>query len=288
MYTRLRKTTRLPLWLTALATGCGTTEPDLVPDTVDPVGVWRETRAEVSETTIRLLDDGRFDRTEADLTEESCVASSGSWTVEGDILTLRTTMVSGATSSQRAEFRIARTESGLDLTKDGESRVLAPSSDAPSCVDYGWGAWTGRFEVTIDGVPTSFNGLTARVDEDGGGLIIAHDSTPCVGCDAEEDLRMALDTSGRLVPGLYVVTRDPGADRTFVAFFNPAPGDPVFEGFSTDRIAPIGEFSLAEVRSDRIAGTFFVTVFPMVDGATSPTGATSAELTSGIVDLTYR
>lgn len=288
MIPSIRSSTFFSLSLVALAAGCGTTEPDATPDTVDPVGVWQETRPDVAEVTIRLLDDGTFTRTDADLVAESCVSSSGFWSVDGERLTLRVSEVGGAASSQRLEFDVDRSANALTLTGTEGVNVLEATPDMPSCVDYGWGAWTGRFEVTIDGVPTSFEGLTARVDEDGGGLIIAHDSVPCAACAAEEDLRLTLDTSDTLEPGVYVVTRDPSATRTFVAFFNPAPGDPVFEGFSTDRIAPIGEFALSEVRPDRIVGTFFVTVFPMADGATSPSGATSAELTAGVVDLTYR
>lgn len=288
MRTLILRTRRPTLCLIALAAGCGTMEPDLISSPIEAVGVWRETRTQVAETTIRLLEDGSFDRADADLAEQSCVMSSGTWTVEGDTLSLRVAMVGGVTSSQRADFEIGRIDGGLRLTRNGETSVLTVSPDSPSCVDYGWGTWTGRFDVTIDGAPASFDGLTARVYEESGRLIIAHDTVTCVGCAAEEDLTLVLDTPARLEPGLYVVSRDPAAVRTFSAFFNPAPGDPDFEGFSTDRISPIGELSLSEIRPDRIAGTFFVTVFPLADGAASPTGATSAELTSGIVDLTYR
>ena len=78
------------------------------------------------------------------------------------------------------------------------------------------------------------------------------------------------------------------APRSFFAFYNPAPEDDVFAGFNTDRIAPIGEFTLSAAAPDHIVGTFSVTVFPLADGAVAPDGSDSAVITDGTIDLRYR
>ena len=285
---RGRGTIRAILALSAavVVAGCDTTEPTVEPS--DPAGVWQAAEPDVSEVTLELAANGSFERISADLAARTCVRSAGRWSASDGTLVLEVTEEDGASATRREELGYRLVAGGLELSGDGATTTFAAVGEMPSCVDYGWGEWTGRLEAEVDGVVRAFGNLEVALDVAGGSMVVR--AYPCPDCPRDEpELVLEIDAGTEaLEPATYPVDNVPDAVRTFFALYHPDPGNPDFQGFTTERLSPPGEFVLSGVADDRILGTFFFQGNPRVEGETGPDGSTSVQVTEGVVDLTYR
>ena len=273
----------------ALAAGCGgVSDPEPEPTPLDPSGIWQYDEVDVVEITLELADNGSFERVEADRITETCSRTTGSWSADGATLLLDIDTRDGAPASGTESIPFQRQGGTLLLEIDGASVPWAPAFRVPSCVRYGWGAWEGRLEAEVDGVPVSFDHWTVDLDVDGGTLAVR--AYPCETCGPDDpELVLEIDgTPDPLVLGSYTVQNVPEPYRSFFALYHPDPGDPDFQGFTTERLSPPGELRLDEVADERVRTSFFFQGNPRADGEMSADGRTTVSVSEGIVDLTYR
>ena len=261
-----------------LGSACGVTEPESRPTRVD--GVWQSSRVGVAETTLDLAADGTATLVRADLAASTCEVSAGRWTLEGEEVVVRFTSIGGAPASGQERFTVA--SGGLASFRRLDRMI--------TCVDYGWGQWTGTLSITVDGVPRDFSVFDIDLDVDGGKLQVVGLSRACDGCPSDTpQLVVELDTgAGALTPGSFTVQNVAGASRTLYGFYHPDPGSPTFLGFNTTRLSPAGEFRLEELGLDRVTGSFGFRANPLADGQVAPDGSTTTLITDGEVRVTYR
>lgn len=270
--------TAVPTWAGCASSVDVPTAPD------DPTGIWRFSDAD-AEVTLELNADGTFERVTALFALMECGRTSGTWTVDEDRLELVLDATSGGTVD-RFTFAVS---AGLSLVDPGGERLFSRRSSGASCVDYGYGEWEGVLTAKIDGEDRSFGDIEIDVDIEGGSLRLTSRWRECPTCPAEApELVLALEAPERLVVRTYTVQNSPAAENTMFGFFHPDPGNPDFEGFSTERLSPPGEFALTAVADERVAGTFSFRGNPRSDGDVAPDGSTSTLVTDGVVDLTYR
>ena len=168
-------------------------------------------------------------------------------------------------------------------------RLFTPVPRGASCVDYGFGSWEGAVSATIDGEARVFDDIEVAIDIEGGFLRVASLWRPCPTCPTEDpQLTVEVEAPGELEAGTYTVQNFAGAEMTMFGFFHPDPGAPAFEGFSTERLSPPGEFVLTAVADERVSATFSFRGNPRTDGDVAPDGSTFTLVTDGVVDLTYR
>lgn len=264
---------------------CGgetTTEPVVT----SPEGIWRLTDSGVAESTLRLAPDGSFSRVVAGLAASSCASSSGTWRVDGETLRLQINTVANAPSSS-AESYVFAVESGrLRLGDTASSEQFTRTSSMVSCVDYGFGSWTGSLRAGVDGVELNFSPTDVLLDVDGGQIEI--EGLYVDGGD-ERQLFLQVDGSpGPLEIGSFTVQNVPGATNTLYGFYHPDPTSVTFSGFDTTRLLPPGTFTLSAIAPERVAATFSFRANPRVEGEVGPGGAMFAEIGSGRIDLVYR
>lgn len=269
--------------------GCGET-PIEIEEPVSPDGVWMVTVPGSSETSLRLADDGTFDRVIADLSGSTCSSSSGTWRLEGESLTLQTSVRDNAPSTGSETFTLSLDGSTLSLTDGGGTVSFSAGGSMPSCVDYGFGSWTGAFTGEVDGTAVTFSELDIRIDVDAGELEIRAEAEACDGCGAVPiELVLRVDTNaGRLEARAYTVQNVPGATNTLYGLYHPEPGSTSFSGFDTTRLSPPGTLSLTDVGPERAVGTFSFRGNPRVEGETASGGETFVEVEEGRIDLVYR
>lgn len=265
---------------------CGS--PVDVPDPVedDPTGVWQfsDTNEEI---TLELDADGTFQRVTAATTAMQCGRDSGSWSVNDDALVLSLDATSGG-GQDRFTFSVDGAVLILSET-GGAPRSFSTVAAGASCVDYGFGDWEGTLSATIDGDPLAFADVEVEVDIEGGSLRIVSLWRPCPTCPTEDpQLILEIDAPGELETGTYSVQNFVGAEMTMFAFYHPVPDDPDFEGFSTERLTPPGEFALMAVADESVSATFSFRGNPRRDGDTAPDGSTFTLVTDGVVELVYR
>ncbi|NNF14905.1 MAG: hypothetical protein HKN72_16880 [Gemmatimonadetes bacterium] len=282
--------TRLSV-LTVLAAGlvgggaCGGTVGVPMPDD-DPTGIWQFSDAD-SEVTLGLATDGTFERVDASIPSMQCGRVSGSWAQAGDELVLSLDATSGG-GQERFAFSVDGAVLSLTDAASG-TRLYSSVSRVASCVDYGFGSWQGTLAASVDGEALTFNDVEVDLDIDGGSLRITSLWRPCPTCPPEDpELIVEIDAPGELDPGTYTVQNFAGAEMTMFGFFHPDPGDPDFEGFSTERLSPPGEFVLAAVAPESVSATFSFRGNPRSDGNTPSDGSTFTLVMEGVVELTYR
>jgi hypothetical protein len=277
-------------WLAlALAlAACGTTDPEVVEAPL--ARIWQSSGTGAREVSLRLVPGGETALVEADLTARTCRSRSGSWSRANGRLALS---LSGGGASMPAEeraftYRVYADSLVLDGT-DGTT-TYRPATRMPTCVEYGFGTWTGTLSAAVDGVDRDFGDVSVRAAVGSGVLEITSASRPCPTCEPEQvELLLVLDASpGALTEGSYTVQNVPGADRTFYALHDTHPGDTTFPGFDTSRLSPPGTFVLTSVAVDRVVGTFSFRANPVSDGLNAPDGRTTVLVTDGRVDLEYR
>lgn len=262
----------------------GTVDVPMLDD--DPTGIWRFSDAN-SEITVELALDGTFQRVDAALAAMQCGRDGGTWSSTGDQLVLSLDATSGG-GQQRFTFSV---DGGvLSLTDAAGGTRLYPSvSRGVSCVDYGFGSWEGTLSASVDGEAFTFADVDVVLDIEGGSLRVTSLWRPCPTCPTEDpELIVEIDAPGDLEPGTYTVQNFAGAEMTMFGFFHPDPGDPDFEGFSTERLSPPGEFVLTAVAPESVSATFSFRGNPRTDGDTAPDGSTFTLVTDGVVELTYR
>lgn len=268
-----------------LLTACG--EESIVEPVpmISPVGIWRVSEAGVSESTLRLASDGSFARVVADLSGRTCSSSSGTWRVDGESLSIQIVAVNNGPASGSETYSFAIGGGQLTLGGTGVSGVFSSVSAMVSCVDYGFGSWTGTLAATVDGFEIDFQVVEIRVDVDAGELEI--DGSYVDGGD-ERLLKLQIGASGSLEAGVFTVQNVPGATETFYGLYHPDPGSATFSGFDTTRLSPPGTFTLTAITPERIGATFSFRANPRVEDEVGPGGATFAEIETGRVDLLYR
>lgn len=277
------------LALVATPIACGETPIDVV-DPVSPEGVWQVTVPGSLETTLRLADDGTFNRVVANLSGSGCSSSSGTWRVNGDALVLQTNVLENEPGTATETFTLSVDGSTLSLTDGSGTVSFAAAGAMVSCVDYGFGSWTGSFTAEVDGTPVTFSDLEVRIDVDAGELEISADAQACDGCAGVPiELVLRVDTNaGALEARAYTVQNVPGATNTLFGLYHPEPGSTSFSGFDTTRLSPPGTLSLSDVGAERAAGTFSFRGNPRVEGEMASGGATFVEVEEGRIDLVYR
>ena len=273
------------LLVAGLVAACGEESP-MVPAVVSPDGVWRVTQSGVSETTLRLAADGSFSRVRADLAGSSCSSSSGTWRADEGSLTLQITTVDNAPTSGSESYAFSIEGGQLALQGAGTPGDFSRAPSMVSCVDYGFGSWTGSLRADVDGVDIVFDVVSVRVSVDGGSIEI--EGSYSAGADERELLLQIDGGPGPLDTGSFTVQNVPGATDTFYGLYHPDPGSPTFSGFDTTRLSPPGTFNLTAVAPERVAATFSFRANPRVEGEVGPGGATFAEIESGRVDLIYQ
>ena len=278
----------LCLAVTVVLGACGVTEVAVAP--LDPAGVWQSTVDGVSETTLDFSADGSFERFSVAFSSETCTRESGTWRVDGARLSIGLDMRDGTPISVTESYDGAVEGGVLSLDAWGLAASFRSVSRMVDCVTYGWGAWTGRVAANVDGVDRTFDDLEVDLDVDAGTLRLTGHWRPCPACPREvPELILELGGSpGALEPATYSVQNAAGAQRTLFGFYHPDPGNPDFEGFSTERLSPPGEFVLVAIADERISGTFSFRGNPRSDGDVAPDGRTFTLLTEGVVDLAYR
>ena len=266
-------------------TACGEAST-VAPLPVSPEGTWRAAESGVSESTLRLSEDGSFTRVVADLSGRACESSAGSWRTEGDVLRMQVNAVNGAPASSVESYSFTLAAGRLQLEGTGFSGDFAAVSSMVSCVDYGFGNWVGLLRAEVDGVQIDFDLVTIGVDVDGASLLIEGQYSDSAG---ERFVKLQIDGSpGPLEPGSFTVQNVPGASDTFYGLYHPDPTSVTFSGFDTTRLSPPGAFTLTSIAPERVVGSFQFRANPRVEGEIGPSGATFADITSGRVDLTYR
>lgn len=280
---RLRVASVLAL---AVTYGCGSTEPVVE---LDPVGAWSTNAEGPQQTAVELGADGSFERITATFASETCMREQGTWSLAGDRITIALED-SGGGQIGTEQFDVSLGGGTLEFVGSGGSTTFTRIPAMLSCVDYGWGEWVGEVSADIDGDPRSFADFVVDLDVDGGRLRLQAQWRPCPTCPPEAtELELAIDgASGPLEPGTFTVQNDAGAERTFFGFFHPDPGNPDFEGFSTERLSPPGSFTVVEIADERISATFSFRGNPRVDGDVAPDGSTFTLVSDGVVDLRYQ
>lgn len=268
--------------------GCG--ESPVEPESLDIEGFWQLTEAGISESTFRFADDGTFVRVEADLVRRSCLSSSGRWREEEGSLTLEITVSDNMPTSTSQTYSVTLDASGLGLTTASFTGLYGDVTTMPSCVDYGFGAWSGAFSAEIDGEDVLFAVVDVELDIDAGTTTIRGEDVGCTSCpDGVREILLRIESQpDPLDPRTFSVNNDPGASDTFYALYHPDPASSTFSGFDTTRLAPPGTFVLSSVGPERIAGSFGFRANPRVEGDVGPNGETFAMAESGVVALTYR
>jgi len=273
--------------LAAALAGCGSTEPDATPASLDRV--WRATEAGAEETTIDLGTDGAARVVDADFSGLSCTSSAGAWTSDGSRLVLRLTPPGGPAESDVRSFDYEVFQDSLVLTSGGASTTFVPAARVPSCVSYGFGTWEGTLSARIDDVPQTFTNISVATEEISTGtleILACPDAvTPCGRDDAMLVLRLR-SPSGPVTPGNYPL----GDLQTgFYGLIDPFPDDPEFPGFDTLRLAPAGAFLLSSVAEDGVVGTFDFRANERANNSPpAPDGRTFVLVTDGLVNLEYR
>ncbi|NNF27802.1 MAG: hypothetical protein HKN73_11325 [Gemmatimonadetes bacterium] len=267
-------------------TACGSAVDVPVPDVEDPTGIWRYSTSG-SEVTLELDDDGTFQRVTASLAEMQCGRDAGGWSVSDDALVLDLDVSSGGGQDR---FTFSVEGASLSVTDAaGAVRLFTPAPRGASCVDYGFGSWEGAVSATIDGEARVFDDIEVVIDIEGGSLRVTSLWRPCPTCPTEDpQLIVEVEAPGELETGTYTVQNFAGAEMTMFGFFHPVPDDPDFEGFSTERLSPPGDFVLTDVADERVSATFSFRGNPRTDGDVAPDGSTFTLITDGVVDLTYR
>lgn len=265
----------------------GTTQPE--EESLDLVGTWQATVPGQVERSYRISAQGEIEIVDADFADESCQTTRGTWSLAGDELTVAVASVNSVPSGGQLTYVVSGTSGSPTLASGGEADQLVPLARMTSCVDYGWGSWVGTVRATIDGDVQSFPVLAVSLNVLGGSFQLFSLAQGCSGCPVEDLELFVTDRGGSgLQQVTYVVDRSPSALRNFRAFYHPFPGDPVFEGFNTDRLTPDGQLVLEQIASDRILASFRFTANPLADGQSAPDGRTSAQVENGLVDLFYR
>lgn len=264
---------------------CGSAVDVPVPDVEDPTGIWRYSDTG-SEVTLELDADGTFQRVTASLAEMECGRDAGGWSVSEGALVLDL----AASGGGQDRFTFSVDGASLSLTDaPGAVRLFTPAPRGASCVDYGFGAWEGSVSATIDGEARVFEDIEVLIGIEGGSLRVTSLWRPCPTCPPEDPwLIVEVEAPGELETGTYTVQNFAGAEMTMFGFFHPDPADPAFEGFSTERLSPPGDFVLTDVADERVAATFSFRGNPRTDGDVAPDGSTFTLVTDGVVDLTYR
>ena len=264
---------------------CGeetTTEPIVT----SPEGVWRLTDSGVAESTLRLAADGSFSRVVANLAGSSCESSSGTWRVDGETLRLQINTLANASSSIVETYAFAIESGRLRLGGAASSEEFTRTSSMVSCVDYGFGSWTGLLSASVDSVEFNFTVADILLDVDGGQVEIEG-----LYVNGEDQRRLLLQVDGSPGPldtGSFTVQNVPGATDTFYGFYDPDPTSVTFSGFDTTRLLPPGTFTLSAIAPERVAATFSFRANPRVEGEVGPSGAMFAQIDSGRIDLVYQ
>ena len=254
-----------------------------VPISSSPQGVWRVSEAGVLESTLHLAPDGLFSRVVSDLEARTCVSSSGSWRTNGESLVLTITEVSNSPTSGFENYRFVIQDGRLQL---GETEIYKAVGSMVSCADYGFGAWTGEFRATVDGVEMMFEVVDVIVDIYGGQLQVEGIHTQGAGQG-----RILLQVDGSpspLNPRAFNVQNVPGSTNTFYGLYHPDPGSPTVSGFDTTRLSPTGTFMLSAVGPERVTATFSFRANLRVEGEVGPGGATFAQIDLGRLEIVYR
>lgn len=276
---------RLLTVVCALVAACGG-ESIVEPEPSNPEGIWRVTDAGVSESTIRLASDGTFTRVVADLSGRQCESSSGTWRVTGETLRIQISTVDNAPASAVESYSFVLEGGRLRLAGSGSTDEFVAVPTMVSCVDYGFGSWSGVLRADVDDTRIEFDVVAVRVDVVGG--VVEIEGLYSSGPD-ERQLVLQIDGSpGPLGPGSFTVQNVPGATDTFYALYHPEPGSVTFSGFDTTRLSPPGTFTISAAGPERVVATFSFRANPRVEGEIGPGGASFAEIGAGLVDLTYR
>ncbi len=120
---------------------------------LDPAGVWQRTEGGLIEESWEFLSEGSYTRVTAYLDQEYCESENGSWSLDGDLLSLMP--LSGGTRV----YTLARSSSLLSLSAGGETMLFNEILSLPDCEHYGfdpfaafYGSWqhgvAGDFEET--------------------------------------------------------------------------------------------------------------------------------------------
>ena len=183
-----------------LLVGCGATEPDVGDAPI--ARVWRADVAGGEETTLQLAPGGSAVLVEAVLDVESCLARTGSWSRSGDRLALAL-QASATTPAEERSYDVQVYPDSLVLVEGGARTSFRPASRVPSCVEYGFGSWTGTLRADVDGVTQDFDDVAVRATIASGGLEITSRFRPCPACEPEAvELLLVRDASpGQLEAG---------------------------------------------------------------------------------------
>jgi hypothetical protein len=267
--------------------GCGVTEPDAAPASLDRV--WRATEAGVEETTIELRPDGAARFVDSDFSRFSCASSPGAWTSDGSRLVLRLTPPGGAAQSDVRSFDYEVFQDSLVLTSGGASTTFIPGTRVPSCVSYGFGTWEGTLSARIDGVPQTFENISVETGAIAAGTVVILACPDAATLCGDQNAMLVLrinSPAGPLTPGNYTLG---DISAGFYGLINPFPDDPDFPGFDSLRLLPTGAFQLSLVSEDWVFGTFEFRANERASNAPpAPDGRTFVLVTDGLVDLRYR
>ncbi len=268
-----------------LAAACGG-ESVVAPAPSNPEGIWQSTRVGLSESTLRLANDGSFTRVVADLAGSGCESAAGTWRVEGETLRIQVSTVNNEPASAAESYPFSLEGGRLRLDGSSSTEEFSRISSMVSCVDYGFGSWTGLLRAEVDGAPIDFAAIAVRVDVGGGTVEIEG-----LYSNEFDDRRLVLRVDGSpgpLEPGLFTVQNVPRATDTFYGLYHPEPGSVMFSGFDTTRLLPPGSFTLGAISAERVVATFSFRGNPRVEGEVGPGGATFVEIAAGRIELTYR
>jgi hypothetical protein len=169
------------------------------------VGIWRHTVANMEEETVELTADGVINWVIADLQNDICISSEGTWEADSDSIT---------TTDDLGSSTVAFTVSGNSLVitaEDGEELTYTRISTMVDCDDYGFAS--GGMSATIDGTARNLDNFTmAAVDSDTGMLMI-------MGSDLSRQIVLSLEAA---TPGTYNLSSGDNSATYVPSTLNPS------------------------------------------------------------------
>jgi hypothetical protein len=234
-----------------------------------PVGIWQRTVTGVEQETVQFLSGGGCNLVHANYQLESCVQSSGTWSLVGD--SLRLDLEGGpSTYAWSVQGNVLSVWDGAHPTP----RTYLPANSLPACADYGFGGnetgWTGTLSATVDGVPTDFSEVLWLETIAGGDAWV-------IGNAGDWQLQFYVATAA---PGSYPANPSSSAG---MGRFVPDTSVPNYDysnpagEYNTNFAGAGGSITVTAASPTSLAGTFF---FEVRNGA-----GDTVTISEGVVDM---